>query len=284
MNLADYVEKATEKGASLVGAMGEVACDEFGQLSEDVAKYIGEEILDGRNGVTCRCTKDGLKFYGQGAAAFVDLVGALMKGCIDTEMTKLKYITLKSQPARERQLSKVVGAVMWPLMEVLVGKKGKHQLDVEYRVKGKDLVSYKYSGTDGPYAMLTERFRASPVGWVKMLPVPSGEKVVGILVGKRSERKRKRAGEVPVEALTVEEALKRWIAKYNDERDSRFDIWERWKETEELLEDESKQLAKFKVCYKEVKKERDALRNEVTRLRGQLALAERKVSSVKLMS
>ena len=37
---------------------------------------------------------------------------------------------------------------MWPLMEVLVGKKGKHQIDVEYRVKGKDLVSYKYSGTD----------------------------------------------------------------------------------------------------------------------------------------
>ena len=71
-----------------------------------------------------------------GAAEFVDLVGALMKGCIDTEMTKPKYVTLKSQPARERQLSKVVGAVMWPLMEVLLVS-----TDVEYRVKGKDLVS-----------------------------------------------------------------------------------------------------------------------------------------------
>ena len=121
-----------------------------------------------------------------------------------------------------------------------------------------DLIGYDYNGTDGPYAMLTEKFRAAPQGWIKMLPVPSGGKLVGILLGKRAERKKKKKkpSDVSVTALTVEEALKRWIGKYNDERDCRYDIWERWKETEGLLEDERRKHRKFEACYKELARER----------------------------
>ena len=60
--------------------------------------------------------REGLEFYDRGAAEFVDMIGALMQGCIDMEMMKAKCVSLKTKDARERHLQKVVGAVMWPLM------------------------------------------------------------------------------------------------------------------------------------------------------------------------
>ena len=69
--------------------MEEVEYNRFGQLAEKIARYIGGEILGGRKSVKCRFSEEGLEFYNRGAAPeFVDMVGALMKGCIDMGMTK----------------------------------------------------------------------------------------------------------------------------------------------------------------------------------------------------
>ena len=47
------------------------------------------------------------------------------------------------------------------------------------------------------------------------------------------------------------------------------------------MEDERKKHRKFEACYKELTRERAALREEVARLRDQLAGPGRKVSDLK---
>ena len=269
MDLAEVAKK----GASLVSAMEEAITDRYKQLAERAAEYVGRKLLGRRGVVYVSFTEGGMEVTGCRAASFVEALGALMTGSLNKERDTGKFNGLTHPKSQAKELRNVVGAVLYPLLEVLAGAEGVYRPNVVYEMKGRDLMKYKYRWPVRPYSKLSAEFEAPMIGWVKLLPVPrTSPTTVGITLGQRTARKNARVPERLVEPeLAMDKALQRWIALYNYERECKFEYLDYLLEVEDEKWEMYRKKEKLREKYKEVVSEKKMLKRENEDLQRQLA-------------
>ena len=121
MDLAEVAKKS----ASLVSAMEEAITDRNKQLAERAAEYVGRKLLRRRGVVYVSFTVGRmLEVTECRAENFVESLGALMTGSLNKERETAKFNGLTNPKSQAKELRNVVGAVLWPLLEVLADEEG----------------------------------------------------------------------------------------------------------------------------------------------------------------